>query len=352
VYEATGTTRGALIAEGTLEANLIGDQWYDVPINATLYEGRDYDITIQFDETHAWDWWDDRPLMPYSAGPFHNVDGELSGTAGNYALPHYRVGYAEPVDGALFDLAKQTDVYPPPNITNHINDTYGAYVTSLIDQELYSLGWFADVPAGQQLVASVYEATGTTRGALISQGTIVSSGDGYRWHDIPVAASLVATGDYDFDIEFALTNEWRWWWDTSGMPYDAYGVLQVRDGHSEGDASNGALIYMRYNGCNSGATGVAEDAGPQRTPMYLATPAPNPISSAASIAFQLEQNESVTMAVYDVKGRLVATILDGERRPQGPNTVELDAGDLPSGVYFVKLSTKLKSMTRKFVVTH
>jgi hypothetical protein len=86
--------------------------------------------------------------------------------------------------------------------------------------------------------------------------------------------------------------------------------------------------------------------------MYLATPAPNPISSSAKITFGLEQDEAVTITVYDVKGRRVATIINGERRPMGQNTVEFRAQDLPSGVYFVKLSTKLKSMTRKFVVTH
>jgi hypothetical protein len=351
IYEATGTTRGALIAEGSIEATQTGNTWHDVPVNVTLLEGRDYDLTVEFGAQNTWDFWNDQPLMPLSIGPLDNIDGEYLGGAGNFALPHFRVGFAEPVDGAQFDLAKQNDVLPGDFITSQDNLDYGVYVTSLIDQEVYTVGWYADVPLGEAIGARVYDATGVTRGALVSEGTILSSGSGLRWHDVPVAASLVASGDYDFEIDIPVVDEWHTWDDRDGLPYDAYGVMRVRDGERLGNAGNFWLLHIRYNGCNSNATAVADD-GPQRTPMFLATPAPNPISSTAMIAFQLEQDEAVTMTVYDVKGRRVATVINGERRPMGPNTVELSAGDLPSGVYFVKLSTKLKSMTRKFVVTH
>jgi hypothetical protein len=250
-----------------------------------------------------------------------------------------------------FDLAKPNGPYPGDFTSNQDNADYGMYVTSLIDQEVYSIGWYADVPEGEAIGARVFDATGVTRGALVSQGTLLSSGSGLRWHDIPVAASLVASGEYDFDIDIGQVDEWHTWDDRNGLPYDAYGVIRIRDSEQGGSSGNFWLPHIRMNGCNQTATAVA-DNGPQRTPMFLATPAPNPISSSAKIAFGLEQAEAVTITVYDVKGRRVATILSGERRPMGQNSVELNAGDLPSGVYFVKLSTKVKSMTRKFVVTH
>jgi hypothetical protein len=351
VYEATGTTRGAQIAEGTLEVAMTGDRWHDVPINVTLVEGHDYDITMEWDMANSWDWWDDRPLMPNSTGPFDNIDGESSGGASNFALPHFRVAFAEPVDGAQFDLAKLNGTYPGDYTSSQDNYDYGMYVTSLIDQEVYAVGWYADVPLGASIGARIYNASGTTRGTLISEGTLLSSGSGLRWHDVPVAASLVASGEYDIEIDIGQVDEWHAWSDASGLPYDAYGVMRVRDGEQGGSAGNVYLLHIRYNGCNPTATAVA-DNGPERAPMYLAPPAPNPISNSAKITFGLERNEAVTITVYDVAGRRVATLVDGERRPMGLNTVDLDAGNLPSGVYFVKLSTKLKSMTRKFVVTH
>jgi hypothetical protein len=350
VYEASGTTRGALIAEGTLDVTSSGDMWHDVPINVTLLEGHDYNITFQFGASDTWDWWDDRPLMPHNAGPFRNIDGEFFGQADNFALPHYRVGYTEPAGGAPFDLALPNGPWPGHHTTSQDDFDYGAYVTSLIDQEVYSVGWFADVPAGAVVGARVYQATGTARGALISEGTVLSPGSGLRWHDVPVAASLSADGEYDIEIDIGQVDEWHTWNDFS-LPFDAYGVMRVRDGEQGGSATNFWLVHMRYNGCNETATAVA-DGGPQRVPMFLATPAPNPISSTAKIRFGLEEDAAVTMAVYDVKGRRVATILDGERRPMGEHTVEMSAHELPSGVYFIKLSTRMKSMSRKVVVTH
>jgi hypothetical protein len=136
VYNATGTTRGALIAEGTADVIVAGDTWHDVPVNVTLIEGQDYNLTFQFGITNAWDWWDDEPLKPFDAGPFRNIDGERFGVASNYALPHYRVGYTEAVGGAPFDLALPNGPWPGHHTTAQDNLDYGAYVTSLIAQEV------------------------------------------------------------------------------------------------------------------------------------------------------------------------------------------------------------------------
>jgi hypothetical protein len=351
VYEATGKIRGAVIAEATWEVTAGGMRWHDIPINATLLEGNDYNISLDWGPVNDWPWWDERPHYPYSVAPFDSIDGEQGGNATNWAILQWRVGYAEPVGGAPFDLAKLTGSIPPPNSTAQDNHDYGAYVTSLIDQEVYSVGWEADVPAGAAIGARVWEAIGTSRGTLISEGWILSSGNGMRWHDVPVAASLVSGADYDIEIDITQVDQWRAWNDGVGLPYDSYGVMRVRDGEQGGSASNGWLLHMRYNGCGSTLTAV-EDDKPQRVPMYLAAPAPNPVTTSARFAFGLEEAGAVTMTVYDVKGRRVATILNGERRPAGPNAVEFNARDLASGVYFVKMSANLKSLTRKIVVTH
>jgi hypothetical protein len=161
---------------------------------------------------------------------------------------------------------------------------------------------------------------------------------------------MMADGEYDIEIDIGQVDEWHTWDDTS-LPFDAYGVMRVRDGEQGGFAGNISLPHIRYNGCNVTASAVAERES-QQVPMFLAAAVPNPISSNAKIRFGLEEEAVVTMVVYDVKGRRVATILEGEQRKMGKYTVALDAHDLPSGVYFVKLSTPFKSMSRKIVVAH
>jgi hypothetical protein len=352
VYAATGTTRGAVVAEGTFVTTGTGYKWHDIPVNATLSEGGDYDLAIQFGSTTQWRWWCDSGLtMPYTAGPLQVVSAEAAGSTSNCAIMEYRMGWD--TAGAPFDLAKQNDVYPPPFSTGQDASNYGAYVTSLIDQELYSLGWMADIPLGSTITARIYQATGTTRGALLAQGAVTSTGDGMRWHDVPLSISLAAGQDYDFTFVWGTVNEWRYWNDLTPppVPYDAYGVMQVRDSEANGGAGNFALIHMRYNGCDATLTPVADDS-PQRVPMFLATPAPNPVSGTANISFALEEAGPVTIHVYDVAGRKVATVLENAGRAAGWNQASLDSGQLPSGVYFLKMSTKLQSMSRKFVVAH
>jgi hypothetical protein len=61
--------------------------------------------------------------------------------------------------------------------------------------------------------------------------------------------------------------------------------------------------------------------------------------------------EPVSIVVYDVAGRRVATLLEGTR-PKGWSTIHLDSSKMASGVYFLKMKTSMKAVSRKFVVTH
>ncbi len=76
---------------------------------------------------------------------------------------------------------------------------------------------------------------------------------------------------------------------------------------------------------------------------------PNPFNPSTTIRFALPQATHVTLKVFDVLGREVATLVD-ERRPAGRHAVVFDAGGLPSGVYFVRLSAGAFVRTRKAVL--
>jgi hypothetical protein len=352
VFEATGTTRGVLLAWGTLEVTTSGLQFHDVPLNCVLKEGEEYDLAIRFGTANSWPWWDENDLdEPYSVGPIQVVDAEQTGAAANFALPHYRVSGGPGAAGVSFDLAKVNDVYPPPTSSTGDNTNRGVYVTSLIDQELYSLGWMANVPVGEAIIARVYAATGTTRGALLSEGTIYSGDAGMRWHDIPVSVSLAASTDYDLSITWAQCTEWRWWNDTvpaGSLPYDSYGVLRVVNSEANGGAANMALIHMRMNACNVTATAIDDPVQPPK--FALMQPYPNPVSAMATIPFSLDQSGPVTVTVYDVLGRRVATLLDRDARPAGPSELRWNTGEVAAGVYFVKLEANQKSVSRKIAV--
>jgi photosystem II stability/assembly factor-like uncharacterized protein len=82
----------------------------------------------------------------------------------------------------------------------------------------------------------------------------------------------------------------------------------------------------------------------------LAQNYPNPFNAATVISYQLAANSTVAIKVYDVLGRLVATLVNEYRR-QGIHAVQWNVVGLPSGVYFYQLQADGLFETRKMVLT-
>jgi hypothetical protein len=63
---------------------------------------------------------------------------------------------------------------------------------------------------------------------------------------------------------------------------------------------------------------------------------PNPFNPSTTISFSLPQTENITLKVYDVMGREVATLVEG-RVEAGEHSVKWNAEGFASGVYFYQL---------------
>ncbi|MCS7230443.1 MAG: choice-of-anchor D domain-containing protein, partial [Candidatus Kryptonium sp.] len=63
---------------------------------------------------------------------------------------------------------------------------------------------------------------------------------------------------------------------------------------------------------------------------------PNPFNPATHIKFDLPRESYVKILVYDVVGRLVKVVFEGELQA-GRHLIRFDANDLPSGVYFYRI---------------
>jgi hypothetical protein len=64
---------------------------------------------------------------------------------------------------------------------------------------------------------------------------------------------------------------------------------------------------------------------------------PNPFRARTGVRFALPAAEDVTLAVYDVAGRQVATLIRNERLAPGAHQVQFDGDGLPPGVYVCRL---------------
>ncbi len=67
---------------------------------------------------------------------------------------------------------------------------------------------------------------------------------------------------------------------------------------------------------------------------------PNPFNPTTTIAFRLREYSRVTMRVFDLLGREVALLLDGEEMEDGYQTLEFSAEGLASGLYFYRIEAR------------
>ena len=64
---------------------------------------------------------------------------------------------------------------------------------------------------------------------------------------------------------------------------------------------------------------------------------PNPFNPVTNLSFELPAQDQVTINVYDITGRVVATLVRNEAMSAGRHTVSFDASRLASGVYLYRM---------------
>ncbi|RCK73936.1 MAG: 5'-Nucleotidase domain protein [Ignavibacteriae bacterium] len=64
---------------------------------------------------------------------------------------------------------------------------------------------------------------------------------------------------------------------------------------------------------------------------------PNPFNPNTTIEFYLPQDAIVSLKIYDLLGKEVANLLKNKQLEADHHTIDFDASELPSGVYFYKL---------------
>jgi hypothetical protein len=76
---------------------------------------------------------------------------------------------------------------------------------------------------------------------------------------------------------------------------------------------------------------------------------PNPFNPSTTIAFNIPERSFVRVSIYDVTGREVATLVQGEMSP-GAHEVRWDGAGMPSGVYYCRMQAEGFTQTRKLLL--
>ncbi len=120
-----------------------------------------------------------------------------------------------------------------------------------------------------------------------------------------------------------------------------YSELDITGNTRDSQPDIGAYEY-RDTVNDAGGNQIAED-------FYLSQNYPNPFNPATKMKYQVSRSELVSLKVYDILGREVATLVN-EEKPVGSFVVEFNASNLPSGIYFYTLKAGDFVKTKKMIL--
>ncbi|HET6989920.1 MAG TPA: T9SS type A sorting domain-containing protein, partial [Bacteroidia bacterium] len=138
---------------------------------------------------------------------------------------------------------------------------------------------------------------------------------------------------------------------TPGIPAGTYrlGVwVDSNNDVSESDENNNAGLLAGNINYTPSSSGISSSS-------LLANSIdlfPNPSNDRVKMNFTLGENSAVSLNIYDLTGKLIRVVNDKEEMIAGTYSLDIETADLPSGVYFMTLSTGELSVTRRLTVVH
>jgi hypothetical protein len=126
-------------------------------------------------------------------------------------------------------------------------------------------------------------------------------------------------------------------------------ILIAEQGDSSFAGGTASVTSLALSSKAGGATDVRQTSPAVPEGFSLSQNYPNPFNPATTIAFSVPSSGHVTLAVYDLLGRQVATLVDRQMSP-GSYETRFDAAGLPSGMYIYRLVSGSYTETRKMNV--
>jgi len=204
----------------------------------------------------------------------------------------------------------------------------------------------------------IYFVNANTGFIASTGGKVVKTNDGgASW-------SAVNTGIYDsFDglhfynentgfvcgdngLIMATTNGGNNWFNQPSGVTSSLNSIHFSGANGWAVGQNGTILFTNNGG---GALGIINYSSQIPNEFALTQNYPNPFNPYTRFKVNVAFNSYVIVAVYDVLGRLVETLVNSELKP-GIYEVEFDAADYPSGIYFYTMNSGNLNMTKKMIL--
>lgn len=263
-----------------------------------------YDDYTNYGVTNGGDWYyTNGDTNDWSYGEWGDVDTTIELHPGSYPYTH------DPNEtGIITECQKNDDAILQTMLAPLRYGVHGKVVVSETDDTPVTDAtiWFKDLPGSAPSEADWFSVNDPDLGDfyfMLLQGT----------YDVTCEAS--GYSDVDFQIHVPPT----------------------------GNVTN-VTVYME-----NGTVDVPDDGPVVPYEFSLAQNRPNPVAGETTFAFTLPRMCDATLDIYDIKGRKVATPLEG-LADMGENEVSFDTSALANGVYLYRLSSDEGTSVRKMVV--
>ncbi|MCC6476078.1 T9SS type A sorting domain-containing protein [bacterium] len=124
--------------------------------------------------------------------------------------------------------------------------------------------------------------------------------------------------------------------------YDFHWTVRATDGIDTVDALNDEG-YFRMDIPESADEVILHPSS------FFLSAFPNPFNATTTFSFTLLREEQVSLALFDLQGRLVKTLVN-ERMTSGVHAMQFNGNDLASGIYFAQLRTATQSNVAKVIL--
>ncbi len=76
---------------------------------------------------------------------------------------------------------------------------------------------------------------------------------------------------------------------------------------------------------------------------------PNPFNSTTTISYGLPSSDCVSVQLYNLSGERISTLFEGDQQA-GVHSMTMSASDMPSGLYFAKLTSSSRTAVERLIV--
>lgn len=223
---------------------------------------------------------------------------------------------------SLSVIPESTPVQIPPEGGSF---TYSVEITN-VDSNDYNIDVWCDItfPAGMVLPVFTRENIPFPSGSEISRDNLIQSVPGGTM-----------PGIYQYEVHVMNHDNWQM------LAEDGFAFEKMSGEALSNESCSWALSGWEDN-TKSSPILVSREIS-----LFSATP--NPFNNSTQLSYVIEKAGNTWIAVYDIMGREIETLVDGYRTP-GQYTSNFDASTLASGVYFARIESVSSCVIQKLLL--